>query len=186
MAIGLGVPRPPIHLVESASGLRVVEVAQARHDHTGALRGFAAQFLRQWPGVCGLILKARSPSCALVDAPVAPGTGHTAPGMFVQSAMAERPGLPMVDERGLESGAVLLQFVVQVLRYHRGAAADRSNPATRHAGGSTSTAGSPASAQAWTEMLREEMALPESGLSAQGAARIRAWLQDHAFSAGRS
>lgn len=70
MAIGLGMPRPPIHLrwSESAQGYCAVLIEQPQVDYTEALRHYAALVLKQHPTLAGIILKQKSPSC---------GTGKT-------------------------------------------------------------------------------------------------------------
>ena len=68
MAIGLGVPRPPIHLRKSSDGYRAVLIDQPETDYTQALRDYAALVLQQHPELKGIILKQKSPSC---------GTGKT-------------------------------------------------------------------------------------------------------------
>src|SRR3546814_842407 len=67
VAIGLGVPRPPIQLVELDGERRVTGVAAPHTDVTDALRALVEQLPDD---LCGFILKARSPSCATGSAPV--------------------------------------------------------------------------------------------------------------------
>ena len=185
MAIGLGVPRRPIQLATGPSGLRVVEVAGGRREYTQALRTAGARFLEEWPGLCGLVVKSRSPSCALRDAPVMPDTGRTAPGMFVQAVMATRPWLPAVDEREAARGVPLLRFVVGVLGCRRALREGAPPAGGPCAGGAAPASGKGCSAQALAEVLLDEMARPDSGLSAQGRARLRAWLRGHGYTPGR-
>lgn len=68
IAIGLGVPRPPIHLREYVDGYHAVVIENPVFDYTQALRNYAAQVLKQNPELKGCILKQKSPSC---------GTGQT-------------------------------------------------------------------------------------------------------------
>jgi len=54
MGIGLGVPRPPIHLVGRDS-IRVLDVETHRHDYTDAIRSYARYVLDQAPLLCAYI-----------------------------------------------------------------------------------------------------------------------------------
>lgn len=63
--IGLGVPRPPIHLVLCDGETRVLGVADPDLDVGEALRQFALDTLPQLAGVSGYVFKSRSPSCGL-------------------------------------------------------------------------------------------------------------------------
>jgi uncharacterized protein YbgA (DUF1722 family)/uncharacterized protein YbbK (DUF523 family) len=68
--IGLGVPRPPVRLVQPRGGeLRVVQPKTGR-DVTAPMNDFAASFLSGIPDVDGFVLKNRSPSCGIGDAKV--------------------------------------------------------------------------------------------------------------------
>lgn len=81
MAIGLGMPRPPIHLrwSESTQDYRAVLIEQPEVDHTKSLRDYAALILEQHPELAGIILKQKSPSC---------GTGKTK--LFDESGILQR------------------------------------------------------------------------------------------------
>lgn len=68
MAIGLGVPRPPIQLRAFQNGYHAVVIENPTLDYTQALRDYARQILQQYPKLTGVILKQKSPSC---------GTGKT-------------------------------------------------------------------------------------------------------------
>ncbi|HHB12727.1 MAG TPA: DUF523 domain-containing protein [Chromatiales bacterium] len=171
-AIGLGVPRGPIQLVETGEGLRLLDVDEPRRDHTAALRAAARRFLVEHPGLCGLVVKARSPSCALSDAAVAGAAGRTAPGLFVQVVRAVRSDLPLVDERGLESQDVLLHFMLQVLERHGG----REVPTSGQQGveGPGSDQGS------LHRALLDAVACSEAGIGAAGRERLKTWLETRA------
>ena len=63
MGVGMGVPRPPIHLVGSAESVRVLDVATHHRDYTVIIQDFARQVLQDAPELCGYILVKGSPSC---------------------------------------------------------------------------------------------------------------------------
>jgi len=88
--IGLGVPRPPIRLVQGTP-IRLVQPDTGR-DLTAQMAAFSEEFLEGLPEVDGFILKNRSPRCALRDAKIhisenRPAVGR-GPGLFGAAARA--------------------------------------------------------------------------------------------------
>lgn len=117
---GFGVPRPPIRLQHRADGIAVVLVENPAEDRTARLEAACTGLLASINTVDGLILKARSPSCALHDAPIFDQTGSESgrgAGVFAAQCLRHYPGLPVVDERALESEAGRIGFLVQVYRF---------------------------------------------------------------------
>ncbi len=121
VAIGMGVPRPPIRLVKLEEGIRARGVEDASHDVTRPLQAFAQQCAVQLAGVSGYIFKSRSPSCGLNDTDLfnADGglIGKTA-GIFSAMIHELLPELPGIDENQLEDPAQRDAFVQQVRDYH--------------------------------------------------------------------
>jgi len=119
MAIGLGVPRPPIQLVRTADGLRVRGVADSHQDVTHALRGFADTLPAS---LSGAVLKARSPSCGVNNTPVWAEQGEplgTASGAFAARLSERAPLLPMISEPALARAEQVELFVLQVYCYRQ-------------------------------------------------------------------
>jgi len=123
VAIGLGVPREPLHLVgTSAEEARVVGVRDASRDVTDRLRDYADALVPQLEGLAGYVLMKGSPSCGMERVeihdrsgnPVAKGAGR-----FAQRLMERVPTLPL-DESGRLHDAVLREnFVTRAfLRAH--------------------------------------------------------------------
>ena len=61
--IGLGVPRPPIHLVGEATDVRVLDVKTHSQDYTTPIANFAQKVLNLAPMLAGYVLVKGSPSC---------------------------------------------------------------------------------------------------------------------------
>lgn len=120
MAAGLGTPRPPVKLLEEGTTLRVVGAEEASLDVTEPLLRGIHGLLDSLSDADGLILKSRSPSCALFDAPLSTAdgvaTGRGA-GLFTRACREAYPGLPVIDEQGLASEAGKVGFLIQVFRY---------------------------------------------------------------------
>jgi uncharacterized protein YbbK (DUF523 family) len=118
IGIGLPTPRDPIRLVNTGSGIRLIQVRSGA-DLTARMRTFSHRFL---PGLQadGFILKARSPSCAVRDAAVCDDSGEvmdeTRSGLFAAEAISRFPGLPIEDEERLEESSVRLRFVGRLRR----------------------------------------------------------------------
>ena len=111
---GFGVPRPAIEVV-SEDPVRVARVADGE-DVTEKLRGAASNLASRLNelGADGQIVKARSPSCGLSDAPRAL-SGGTGPGLYVGVLLEALPDLPIVDEAGLDDPARLRRFLEAVV-----------------------------------------------------------------------
>lgn len=121
VAIGMGVPRPPIQLVEKNGRVHALGVDDRALDVTDALQDFAQQSLGPLSDVSGYIFKSRSPSCGLTDTDLFDArqrvTGKTA-GIFAASIQALLPDLPMIDETCLDDPAARDAFIQQVKHYH--------------------------------------------------------------------
>jgi uncharacterized protein YbgA (DUF1722 family)/uncharacterized protein YbbK (DUF523 family) len=114
--IGLGVPRPPIRLVDhGAAGLRVLQPKTGR-DVTDAMESFASDFLGSLEDVDGFVLKNRSPSCGIHDVkvygahPDSGPVGKTA-GAFGAQVLERFPGAAIEDEGRLRSDALRERFL---------------------------------------------------------------------------
>lgn len=122
VAIRLGVPRPPIRIVQHAGALRLLQPATGR-DVTDAMQTFAADFLGRLDDVDGFILKNRSPSCGLRDARVH-GAGESGPvgkgaGMFGAAVLAGFPAAAVEDEGRLRDHAIREYYLTKLFALAR-------------------------------------------------------------------
>jgi uncharacterized protein YbgA (DUF1722 family)/uncharacterized protein YbbK (DUF523 family) len=122
MGIGMGVPRPPIHLVGDEDRVRVVDVETHQNDYTDKIRGFAQTVLSLAPDLCGYILVKGSPSCGFDRVKRFNDKGNVVAldqrGMFT-SALAELdPLLPLEDDGRLNDPPLRESFVTRVVAYH--------------------------------------------------------------------
>lgn len=114
--IGLGVPRPPIRLVQLGDQARLIRPDDGS-DLTDAMTDFAARFLSNLPPVDGFILKNRSPSCAIRDAVLyTTGTGRvgTRPGVFAQAVLERFGDYPIEDEGRLSNRSIREHFFTAI------------------------------------------------------------------------
>lgn len=113
--IGLGVPRPPIRLVQQPGGLQVFQPKTGR-DVTDPMSGFADRFADGLQDVDGFVLKNRSPSCGIHDVKVyAPGenggVAGKAAGAFGGVMLDRFPHTAIEDEGRLRSDALRERFL---------------------------------------------------------------------------
>lgn len=132
VAIGLGVPRPKIHLVRQKNEqIRVLGVENHTIDVTESLESYASEFLRHYPGLSHLIVKSRSPSCGYQSTPLMINTGGRSAndnktvkqkdasykqialtsGLFVQTILDMKPELQIADETQLITEQDCLKFL---------------------------------------------------------------------------
>jgi uncharacterized protein YbbK (DUF523 family) len=121
---GMGVPRPPVRLVEWENGMiRVLGAEDENLDVTEALVRHSRVLVSRLEGVSGFILKSRSPSCGLARVPVFPWAGGVArvdgTGVFARALREAFPSLPMIEEGQLADSAGREDFIERVRTYHR-------------------------------------------------------------------
>jgi len=132
VAIGLGVPRPKIQLIrQKGEQIRVLGVENHTLDVTESLQSYADEFLTQYPGLSHVIVKSRSPSCGYQSTPLmmnilgdSDNDNEVEPqskdiykqialssGLFVQTILAIKPELQIVDETQLITQQQCLKFL---------------------------------------------------------------------------
>jgi uncharacterized protein YbbK (DUF523 family) len=120
VAAGLGIPRPPIHLVASNNGIiRAREVKDPTRDVTQPLQEAGLRFMGKQDQVatalCGFVLKARSPSCGVNSAPIVDDANivcDVGDGVWVRTLKTARPWLVLAEEEDLTSELAVACFVV--------------------------------------------------------------------------
>ncbi len=105
--MGLGVPRPKIHLEREATAAGPRLIGSRSEDLTAAgvryARAAAERFRRA--GVCGIVLKSRSPSCGPGDARILSNgveVSATGQGIFARTVSEALPEVPQISEVALE------------------------------------------------------------------------------------
>lgn len=125
VAVGMGIPRPPIHLVRQAGGIRALEVKNASIDHTDKLEGYIDGVIPQLTQVCGYILKKNSPSCGMDRVKVYnPARPNSPPerdgiGIFARNLQARFPLLPLEEEGRLCDPILRENFIGRIFVYRR-------------------------------------------------------------------
>ena len=122
LAIGLGVPRPPIQLVGDARAPRALGVDDRSLDVTRRLAAYGNRQAHALSEISGYIFKSRSPSCGLADVMVHGRTGRATrrgTGIYAAAFRAARPLLPVEDEDALADPAARDNFIERVFANRR-------------------------------------------------------------------
>lgn len=121
VAIGLGVPRPPIRLVGDPNDPRAVGVKDPSLDVTARLAAYGRHQAERLGAISGYILKSRSPSCGMERVKVygQGGAGRPGRGVYAAAFMAERPELPVEEEGRLGDPTLRANFIERVFAYRR-------------------------------------------------------------------
>ncbi|WP_233998627.1 YbgA family protein [Microbulbifer pacificus] len=126
VAIGMGVPRKPIHLlVEKGNApvdaVRVVGVDDPGVDVTGPLRQYADSVVPQLERVRGYIFMQNSPSCGLHGVRRYLDNGHgidsEGVGLFARRLQQHFPHLPMEEVGRLNNSELRENFLTRVFAY---------------------------------------------------------------------
>lgn len=128
VAIGLGVPRPPIRLVRGRGGIAARRIDEPSIDVTEKLAAYAHRAVSQLGGVSGYILKKGSPSCGMKGVKVYSSKGvpvASSAGIYAARLMELVPALPIEDELRLMDPARRDNFIERVFVYHRWQRASR-------------------------------------------------------------
>jgi len=119
--IGLGTPRPTIHLVKVDGALRCVGIKDPEIDVTERLRLHAEQKKALHADLCGYILKNNSPSCGMERVKVYEGiqSHKDGVGIYAQEMMRLNPLLPVEEEGRLGDAGLRENFIQRVYVLYR-------------------------------------------------------------------
>ncbi len=128
VASGMQVPRPPIQLTQWEGEVRLTQVNRPSVDWSSAMSKMAHHTLQQFPELCGVISKSKSPSCGVGDTQLykidADAANSAEPdqkgsGYFVRICRNQRRYLPIIDEHALNSELQRHQFFLKVFALGR-------------------------------------------------------------------
>jgi len=120
---GLGTPREPMRLVDTAKGVRLLTVKTAV-DLTSQLEKYAKRRVAELAeaDLSGYVFKKDSPSCGLMRVKVYEPNGgarRTGRGLFAARFIEECPNLPVEEEGRLSDPRLRENFVERVFAYSR-------------------------------------------------------------------
>ncbi len=121
VAIGLGTPRPTIHLVKIADSIRCVGIKEPENDVTERLRDYAAELRPIHADLCGYIVKKDSPSCGMARVKVFTGgqPHRNGVGIYTEEMMRNNPLMPVEEEGRLGDAGLRENFIQRVYVLHR-------------------------------------------------------------------
>lgn len=122
VAIGLGVPRPPIKLVGNRAAPRAVGVVDPKLDVTDKLAAYGRRTARTLSDISGYILKSGSPSCGKERVILHATRGRGARvgrGIYAAALMKVHPLLPVTEEMSLGDPILRDSFLERVFVYRR-------------------------------------------------------------------
>lgn len=120
MAVGMGVPRPPIHLVDVQGSVQVVRVDDPSVNMTKPLTGYGLKVTRLHADICGYIFKKNSPSCGTNKVKVLNVSGeyeNKGMGIYAATIMNALPQLPVIDEDECLNEKAMAAFLLAVKGY---------------------------------------------------------------------
>jgi len=125
VAIGLGTPREPIHLVRTGSAIGARGVRSGR-EAGERLAAYGRDQAADLGDLCGYVFKSKSPSCGLERVPVygenGRKTGDQTRGLYAEQITRALPWLPVEEEGRLHDPGLRDSFLIRVFTLHRLAA----------------------------------------------------------------
>jgi uncharacterized protein YbgA (DUF1722 family)/uncharacterized protein YbbK (DUF523 family) len=123
VAIGLGVPRETIRIVEGDGTRKLLQPSTGR-DLTECMNTFVSTFLEGIKGVDGFILKSKSPTCGMKDVKVYSGLQKSpviakSSGFFGQAILDKYPSLAIEEEGRLSNFSIREHFFTKLFTYGR-------------------------------------------------------------------
>jgi len=120
VAIGMGVPRNPVILIEKDNDIKMID-PQTQKDYTDHIIQFSQDFLKNLKDIDGFLLKSKSPSCGVKSAKkyiqnnkVAVGKIN---GLFAQKVVENFPDIPVEDEGRLKDNNIRRNFLVKIFSF---------------------------------------------------------------------
>jgi len=120
MAVGMGVPRPPIHLVDIGNEIQVLGIANPNNNMADDLYEYGQIIVNKHPDICGYIFKKNSPSCGTKNVKVLNTRGEyerIGQGMYASAIMNALPTLPVLDEEEYLNKELRAAFLLKVAEY---------------------------------------------------------------------
>jgi uncharacterized protein YbbK (DUF523 family) len=116
--IGLGVPRPTLHLERQGDVVRML-VTESGEDLTARMRSWAEGAAKRIAAaqLDGYVLKRSSPSCGMEGVKVYDESGSAAPsgrGLFAAALIERLPLMPVEDEGRLREARLRERFVTRI------------------------------------------------------------------------
>ncbi|WP_395376974.1 YbgA family protein [Marinicella sp. W31] len=130
--IGMGIPREPIHLVQTEQGIRAQNISDHSEDYTDALAALAEQKKSQLQDVCGYIFMQKSPSCGAFRVKIYHPNGNpiqgSSAGIYADRVISNHPQLPVEEAGRLNDTHLRENFITRVYANHEWQQTVMQNP----------------------------------------------------------
>lgn len=123
VAVGLGIPRAPIQLIDFNGRIRALRIKNPALDMTISLKEYVAEVEAELATLSGYIFKGKSPSCGLHDVKVLFNDQRieaSGQGIFAAELMRLFPKLPVIDEQQIMDQRLRKIFLDRVEAYQAG------------------------------------------------------------------
>ena len=120
MAVGMGVPRPPIHLVDDGTTIQARGIEHPENNVTKLLVNYAENVIKNNSDICGYIFKKNSPSCGTKNVKVLNSQGQyemRGKGIYAETLMDALPSLPVIEEEDFLNKNMRVEFLSKVIKY---------------------------------------------------------------------
>ncbi|RMX03397.1 DUF1722 domain-containing protein [Legionella jordanis] len=120
VAIGMGIPRPPVRLVGNPQNPRMIEINHPEKDYTSKMLEFAKESMVQLQYVSAYILKSKSPSCGWKRVKVYQSEGkqpQLSQGLYAKILEKTYPNLPIEEEGRLMDPRLRENFIERLFIY---------------------------------------------------------------------
>ena len=116
--IGMGIPRDPIRVINNKNKLSLYQ-RTTKKDYGSKMVDFSIKYLKSIDHIDGILLKSKSPSCAINtakyypdhDSKISMGTG---PGLFAKQLMDQYPDIPKEEEVRLNDVYLREHFYISI------------------------------------------------------------------------
>lgn len=123
VAIGLGTPRPAMHLEGDLSEQRLIVIKEPEKDYTHDMVSFSEKKAQSLTDISGYILKSKSPSCGMERIRIYKekqnALNETTSGLYARALMKHQPLLPLEEEGRLHDPILRENFFERVYVYQR-------------------------------------------------------------------
>ncbi len=123
MAIGLGTPRPAMHLEGQLSNHRLVVIRGQKQDYTDKMTAFSEKAAEKLTDISGYILKSKSPTCGMERIRIYKENqnplNETTSGLFARSLMKRQPLMPIEEEGRLHDLVLRENFFERLYVFQR-------------------------------------------------------------------
>ena len=121
MAIGLGVPRPKIQLVEKENRIVCLDQSTQTIDYTSQLIDCCDSQKSWLDQICGYVFKTKSPSCGITKVKTQRGADLVADGqgIFARELLNRYPGLPIIEDDQLTDDEHRNRFIESAMNFQK-------------------------------------------------------------------